>query len=61
MKIGLHIVLSDSESNIITTLHHTGVIYPTRTILHAVDIEIPDPPQGFAIDRITIAAEPAEG
>jgi len=57
MKIGLHIVLSDAESNILTTLQHTGVHYPTRTILHRLKIEIPDPPRGFAIDRITIANE----
>ena len=57
MKIGLHVVLSDAESNILITLQHTGVHYPTRTILHKVEIEIPDPPKGYEIDRITIAAD----
>lgn len=57
MKIGLHVVLSNAESNIVTTLQHTGVTYPTRTVLHYVEIEVPNPPQGFAIDRITIAAD----
>ena len=57
MKIKLHVVLSDAESNIITTLEHTGVNYPTRTVFHQIEIEIPDPPNGFAIDRVTVAAE----
>jgi len=57
MKIKLHVVLSDAQSNILTTINHTGVHYPTRTILHVVEIDIPDAPDGFAIDRITIAEE----
>jgi hypothetical protein len=54
MKVKLHVVMSNAESNINTTLQHTGVHYPTRTIVHEVEIEIPDPFQGFALDRITI-------
>lgn len=60
MKIGLHVVLSDAQSNILVTLQHTGVTYPTRTILHRVEIEVPDPPNGFELDRITVAAEQRE-
>lgn len=60
MKIGLHVVLSDAQSNMMVTLQHTGISCPTRTILHRVEIEVPDPPEGFAIDRITIAAEQRE-
>ena len=58
MKINLHITMSNAESNILTTLQHTGVAYPTKTILHRVEIEVPDPPRGFDIDRITIAEQP---
>jgi len=57
MKIGLHVVLSNAESNILIPLQHAGIHYPTRTILHKVEIEIPDPPNGYEIDRITIAAD----
>ncbi len=55
-KVKLHIVVSNAESNIVTTLEHTGISYPTRTIVHEVSVEIPDIPEGFALDRITISA-----
>jgi hypothetical protein len=57
MKIKLHVMLSDAQSNILTTINHTGVHYPTRTILHVVEIDVPEPPDGFAIDRITIVED----
>lgn len=57
MKVKLNVVVSDAASNIAITLQHTGVTYPTRTKIHAVEIEIPDLQHGFAIDSITIDAE----
>ena len=57
MKIKLHVVMSDAENNIGITLQHTMVYYPTHTILHTVEIEVPDPPRTFALDRITIAED----
>lgn len=54
MKLKLNIVLSNAQSNILITLQHTGVHYPTSSIINKVEIEIPDPPNGFAIDSITI-------
>ena len=59
MKIGLHVELSDAANNIEITLQHTGVVYPTKTIIHRVEIEVPDPPKGFEIDRITISEDSA--
>lgn len=59
MKIKLHITLSDAESNMMVTLQHTEITYPTKTIQHIREIEIPDPPARFAIDRITIAEDAA--
>lgn len=56
-KIKLNIVISDAANNMNITLAHTGITYPTKTIFHQVEIELPDLPQGFAIDSITIAGE----
>jgi len=57
MKIKLHVCLSNAASNIEITLVHTGVTYPTRTIIHEVEVEVPDAPPSFALDRITVAEE----
>lgn len=55
MKIKLNVILSDAQMNMLTTLQHTGINYPTTSIIHTVEIEVPDPPQQFQIDRIDIA------
>ena len=60
MKLKLHVCMSDASDNIEITLRHTGVMYPTSTIIHDVEIEIPDPPKGFALDRITVAQTDSE-
>ena len=57
MKLKLHIAVTNAESNAVITLQHTGIDYPTRSIIHEVEIEIPDPPRGFDVQRITIAKE----
>lgn len=57
MKIKLNVILSDAQSNILTTLQHTGISYPTSSIVHQLEIEVPDPPQQFQIDRIDIAGD----
>ena len=58
MKIKLNVIVSNADSNIMITLQHTGVYYPTKTIVHEVEIEIPDMPNGFDIDAITLQATP---
>ena len=57
MKVKLNIVVSDAAENMEITLKHTGIPYPTKTIFHQVEIELPEFPQGYAIDSITIARE----
>lgn len=57
MKLKVHVVVSDAAENINVTLQHTGVHYPTHTIVHEVEIEIPDLPKRFALDRITFAKD----
>ena len=59
-RLKLNIIVSDAASNIETTLQHTGVHYPTTTIVHTVEVDVPDFPKGFAIDTISICHEGRE-
>jgi hypothetical protein len=60
MRIKLNIVASDAASNMNLTLQHTGIVYPTRTLVFTREVEIPDLPHGYAVDSITLAGEEDE-
>ena len=57
MKVKLNVIVSNAANNINITLQHTGVNYPTSTIVHECEIEIPELPAGFSVESITMAGE----
>jgi len=54
MKVTLNIIVTDEYENKLVTLQHTGVDTVTHSIVHEVEVEIPEPPRGFLIQSISL-------